>query len=140
MPIEVIIESLNRPEIEVGSTTQQEVVIEPSAGGSGKKDPYIVSNLTTDLEPFTKAGEYHIVFKHQLRPDRPDTIEIPFILFVQVSPNGDIIQARWTSGGYIDRAKAYNSESWGEWSEQYNYASKADIEDAKQWAAIGWVL
>ena len=102
--------------------------------------PYIVSNLTTDLEPFTKAGEYHIVFKHQLRPDRPDTIEIPFILLVHVSPNGDIIQERWTSGGYIDRAKAYNSESWGEWSEQYNYASKADIEDAKQWAAIGWVL
>lgn len=103
-------------------------------------DAIIVSNLTTDLAPFTKAGEYHIVFKHQLRPDRPDTIEIPFILLVQVYPNGDIIQVRWTTAGYIYRVKAYDSESWGEWSEQYTYASKDDIEEAKQWAAIGWVL
>lgn len=137
MPIEVIIESLNRPEIEVDSATQQEVVIEPSAGGSGKKDPYIVSNLTTDLEPFTKAGEYHIVMRRYVEQEQYE-ISLPYILYVQVTPRGTITQILVEPLSH--KVRTCIDGVWSEWSEQYIYASKADIEEAKQWAAIGWVL
>lgn len=99
--------------------------------------PYIVSNLTTDLEPFTKAGEYHVVMRRYVEQEQYE-ISLPYILYVQITPRENITQILVEPGNY--KVRTCINGVWSEWGEQYNYASKADIEEAKQWAAIGWVL
>ena len=135
MPVEVIIESLPVADVNVSAKQSAQVDVEGSAGdGCGM---YIVSNLTTNLEPFTKAGEYHIVMRRYVEQEQYE-ISLPYILYVQVTPIGNITQILVNPGNY--KVRTCINGVWSEWGELYNYASKADVEEAKQWAAIGWVL
>lgn len=87
----------------------------------------VVSNLTTDLDPFTKAGEYHIVMRRYVEQAQYE-ISLPYILYVQVTPRGTITQILVDPLSH--KVRTCIDGVWSEWGEQYNYASKADVDYA----------
>lgn len=85
--------------------------------------PYIVSNLTTDLEQFTKSGVYHIV--HRLTLPNQSIVENTYVLYVLVNPN-EIVQVLADANGYKVRVKS--SDTWEDWSDKHSYVFSEDIE------------
>lgn len=68
---------------------------------------------------------YTMVVNTSKRQARPRLI----MLYSQLLYNHD---------GYLRRSKSGTS-AWSDWTE-YLYASKADVQEAKDWAVVGWVL
>ena len=101
---------------------------------------YVSSIDDPALEAYTDAGMYTVCVSSRFS-SKYYTLAITYSKGpsrIGVPPRTTYMQTLFNRDGYYTRSKV-NSGDWSDWDE-YLYSSKADVQEAKDWAVVGWVL